>query len=741
MRAFTAQTKIERLPPQLGGKLRSQTAITGLARIVEELVCNSIDARASKIIVELDSRLLSLRVEDDGIGIPQDSFSLLCQRSCSSKLQAGGQLSSVATLGFRGEALASVADSSILEVISRATGSFETHIKALRGGEVLKHGLALEQRRHHGTVVSVRDFLYNQPVRRKQLAQAGAAKEMEKSRNLMFRLALPHPHISFHLMDRTQGKTVLFLRKDRALKETLPMVFGKDLSALKPVQASLHGMRLEGFTLQPPSGGASKSQQLLYLNRRPVQPGPVLKLITELFHEVVRKLEKRERPGSRQQANSNPAFLLQLECERSLYDITYEADKSLAVLGDWAPAVALVRSGILQAWRGILPASLATEVMQPSTDVAASKQHADEFQQRRLHQPLFPKQSASSAEGGRGLFQLSQSVVHESELHGEEAGHAAPAVHGRAGMENLTPAEIDEPKRFVHLDEKIGAQGGIRVSREQGLVGLHPGSDMLCNQRLGAQPGSQEGQAAFFPESVRHHHAAQTGVSQGSRSAPAVGGHPYHRHFNSNTSLPDRHSAPACSYRQPALPLLYFNDQTQSPEPGLSAAHMSQQKAYPATKRQHIKRLSTAAMSAIYTGFNQDKTAGFFEGRQRYGTATSEQVAGDAEENLVPSSELQQNIYSISKCSRDQCHASTTSESENSSSPVHADMDVQNSHQQHTDHQPGDQRYLRQNCQLPSRPPWHAQLHQNVSQSSGLTRSRVKRTSNIKLTARPARHA
>ena len=167
------QPRIERLAPVLAGELRSQTAVTGLARLVEELVCNSIDAQATNIVVELDAGLLHVRVQDDGIGIPPDSLSLLAQKACSSKLKAKQQLSQAGTLGFKGEALASIADSSILEVISRAAGSFETHSKLLRNGEVLKHGLALEQWRFQGTVVNVKDFLFNQPVRRKQLVQSG----------------------------------------------------------------------------------------------------------------------------------------------------------------------------------------------------------------------------------------------------------------------------------------------------------------------------------------------------------------------------------------------------------------------------------------------------------------------------------------------------------------------------------------------------------------------------------------
>ena len=76
------------------------------------------------------------------------------------------------------------------------------------------------------------------------------------------------------------------LIQDRTLKEVLPTIFGQDLALLKCVQGQQSGMRLEGFALQPPHGGASKSQQLLYLNRRPVQPGPVLKLVADVFHEV-----------------------------------------------------------------------------------------------------------------------------------------------------------------------------------------------------------------------------------------------------------------------------------------------------------------------------------------------------------------------------------------------------------------------------------------------------------------------
>ncbi len=111
--------------------------------------------------------------------------------------------------------------------------------------------------------------------------------------------------------------------------------------------------------------------------------------------QVVRRLEKQEGPGIKPLTTKGPAFLLQLECDRSLYDITYEADKSQAVFGDWAPALALVRAGILQAWRPVLPAALASELLQDPCHVAhwGAGDQAPAF--RQAQDPSQPSQMAA----------------------------------------------------------------------------------------------------------------------------------------------------------------------------------------------------------------------------------------------------------------------------------------------------------------------------------------------------------
>ncbi len=164
---------IELLPAAVVATLRAPQVIHSLAQALEELVSNSIDAQSTHIECEVDVVSLSLCVVDNGCGIAEDSFESVAQRHCTSKLRNQHQLNSgVATLGFKGEALACIAEVSLLQLTSKAAGSFETHMKLLKGGRLLKHGLALEQRQKAGTVVLVKDLLFNQPVRRRHYVQS-----------------------------------------------------------------------------------------------------------------------------------------------------------------------------------------------------------------------------------------------------------------------------------------------------------------------------------------------------------------------------------------------------------------------------------------------------------------------------------------------------------------------------------------------------------------------------------------
>lgn len=166
------------IPPALLSRLRSQVAIASLPAAVHGLVANAVDAGASEVAVRLNCGPgdLCISVADNGAGVRADSMHLLGTRGATSKMQSLGELEGkggLPTLGFRGEALAALAETAVVEVVSRARGSFETHVTLLRGGKLVHCGLAMEQRARAGTVVTASDIFFNQPVKRKAVAGVG----------------------------------------------------------------------------------------------------------------------------------------------------------------------------------------------------------------------------------------------------------------------------------------------------------------------------------------------------------------------------------------------------------------------------------------------------------------------------------------------------------------------------------------------------------------------------------------
>lgn len=163
---------ISALHPAIQGALRSSIAISSLWQAVEECMSNSLDSGADEVHVEVNATEFSLKVVDNGAGVPLADLHLLGTRHATSKAQGGGPCGAP-TLGGHGEALAAMCLASVVEVTSRARGCFETHTCLLRGGAVLKTSLALEQRPRPGTTLVVRDLLYNRPVARKAIINAG----------------------------------------------------------------------------------------------------------------------------------------------------------------------------------------------------------------------------------------------------------------------------------------------------------------------------------------------------------------------------------------------------------------------------------------------------------------------------------------------------------------------------------------------------------------------------------------
>lgn len=156
------------IPAHEAQAVRSASSLSSLWHAVEICCINSVEAAATEVHIELDFGTCSFKINDNGHGLAPEGMSLLGSWNITSKSKLHNQLG-----GHRGEGLASICSTAVVEITSRAAGSFETHSCLIRAEELLQIKLATEQRSRSGTVISVRDLFFNRPVTRKALTNSG----------------------------------------------------------------------------------------------------------------------------------------------------------------------------------------------------------------------------------------------------------------------------------------------------------------------------------------------------------------------------------------------------------------------------------------------------------------------------------------------------------------------------------------------------------------------------------------
>lgn len=278
--------EIHVLPKDISELIAAGEVIDRPASVLKELTENAVDSGAARITAELkQGGILYLRVTDDGCGIAPEQVQTAFLRHATSKIQEKEDLASILTLGFRGEALASVCAVSRTEVLTRQQGSaFGTHY-IIEGGEerVLEQSGCPE-----GTTIVVRDLFYNVPVRagflKKDSAEGNAAA-------LVFqKIALSHPEISFHLI--RENRTEFVTPGDGDLFSAIHAIFGRQLSSdLIPVQyaeeADGSGIGVTGYVIKPLYARANRSMQFFFINGRAVRSATCTAALEEAFKTLV----------------------------------------------------------------------------------------------------------------------------------------------------------------------------------------------------------------------------------------------------------------------------------------------------------------------------------------------------------------------------------------------------------------------------------------------------------------------
>lgn len=244
-------------------KIAAGEVIERPASVIKEMIENSIDAGANNIVVEIEKGGISyIKVTDNGKGISEDDLELAFERHATSKIRSADDLNTVTSMGFRGEALASIAAISRVELVSKTAEQENGYKVVLEGGNVLEKSIAGSPT---GTSITVTNLFYNTPVRykflKKDFTEAGYIEDA------ITRTALVHPEIAIKLIN--SGKTVIQTNGNGDLKTVIYSIYGKDVATgILPVDYTYEDIEVTGVIGKPEIARSNRANQLFFVNKR-----------------------------------------------------------------------------------------------------------------------------------------------------------------------------------------------------------------------------------------------------------------------------------------------------------------------------------------------------------------------------------------------------------------------------------------------------------------------------------------
>ena len=302
-------SRIAALPDHLVNQIAAGEVVERPAAALKEIIENSLDAGATAIEAEAGAGGVKLlRVTDNGAGIHPDDLPLALSRHATSKIASLGDLQHVASMGFRGEGLASIASVSRLTLTSRQSG--QAHANQIRAEDGALSAVSAAAH-PEGTTVEAADLFFNTPARRKFLKSD--ATENAHCAAVVERLALANPAVAFTF--KRDGKT-LFAYPPQSLEERVAAVLGADFQTVSlPVSAAAGGMGLRGLIAKPTFAKGKSAQQYCFVNRRFVRDKVMLHAVKQAYRDVLHHA-------------LTPAFVLFLELPPEAVDVNVHPAKT-----------------------------------------------------------------------------------------------------------------------------------------------------------------------------------------------------------------------------------------------------------------------------------------------------------------------------------------------------------------------------------------------------------------------------
>jgi len=330
-------SKIKVLPDSLANKIAAGEVVERPSSVVKELLENALDAGAARINIEIETGGKHLiRVLDDGEGMSRDDAIIAFERHATSKLRSSEDLESITTLGFRGEALPSIASVSRLFLRTKIARDTEGTEVEFNGGKLMAvRDIAWPG----GSEVEVRELFFNIPARRKFLKSD--ATESFHIANLVQHYALANPQLSFLLVNN--GRDVIRVEPAHSLKERAYQVLGGTLlDKLLEVNGEAPGLKISGFVSNPQEQRSSRDAQYLFINRRFVRDQLIGRALSEAYRSMM-------------PSGTYPAAVLFIEVPPTEVDVNVHPAKTEVRFLRESSVLAFVRDAVAEALRSTQP--------------------------------------------------------------------------------------------------------------------------------------------------------------------------------------------------------------------------------------------------------------------------------------------------------------------------------------------------------------------------------------------------
>lgn len=439
---------IRQLPDTLINQIAAGEVVERPASVVKELVENALDAGAMRIDIDLEGGGVRLiRIRDDGGGIAAEDLPLAVSRHATSKIASLDDLEGVATLGFRGEALPSIASVSRFALISRHDGSQHGAALEIDGGRI---GEVTPKSHPQGTTVEVRDLFFNVPARRKFLK--AERTELGHIEDWLRQLALARPDVELRVSHNGKPSRRWKGEGDLLSEVRLHEALGEEFAnhALR-IDHAAAGLRLHGWIAQPVYNRASADQQYLYVNGRAVRDRSVAHAVKQAYADVL--FHGRQ-----------PAYVLFLELDPRRVDVNVHPAKHEVRFRD----ARLIHDFVYRTLNDALAETRAGSAPMP---LAAAQDNAPSVS-------VAYRWNATAPQSPLGLQQVAETRAGYAALYGGTVAPSAPAV----------PLPASDDATMPPLGYAIAQLHGIYILAENAdgliVVDMHAAHERIGYEKL-----------------------------------------------------------------------------------------------------------------------------------------------------------------------------------------------------------------------------------------------------------------